>query len=128
VGTRVWARGGELTSGSKSGDHHIQNLGHHGEREVGERGSCCAGELNEGKRPGEGGVRMGESQGRVGQGRAELDRARSHRRSKFRGTHNHISESNSRNKIQNKTKQHTRLSTKSDKRNMIRHDATPMST
>jgi hypothetical protein len=26
-------RGGELTSGSKSGDHHIQNLGHHGERE-----------------------------------------------------------------------------------------------
>jgi hypothetical protein len=27
-------RGGELTSGSKSGDHRLQNLGHHG----GERG------------------------------------------------------------------------------------------
>jgi hypothetical protein len=28
-------RGGEgkLTSGSKSGDHRLQNLGHHGERE-----------------------------------------------------------------------------------------------
>jgi hypothetical protein len=32
----------ELTSGSKSGDHRHQNLGHHGgEREVGERGSCA---------------------------------------------------------------------------------------
>jgi hypothetical protein len=31
-------RGGELTSGSKSGDHRLQNLGHHrGEREVEER-------------------------------------------------------------------------------------------
>jgi hypothetical protein len=31
-------RGGELTSGSKSCDHHLQNLGHHGgEREVEER-------------------------------------------------------------------------------------------
>jgi hypothetical protein len=26
-------RGGELTSGSKSGDHHLQNLGHHRGRE-----------------------------------------------------------------------------------------------
>jgi general stress protein YciG len=31
-------RGGELTSGSKSGDHRLQNLGHHGgERERGGR-------------------------------------------------------------------------------------------
>jgi hypothetical protein len=31
-------RGGELTSGSKSGDHRLQNLGHHGgEREMEER-------------------------------------------------------------------------------------------
>jgi hypothetical protein len=28
-------REGELTSGSKSGDHRLQNLGHHGERERG---------------------------------------------------------------------------------------------
>jgi hypothetical protein len=44
--------GGELTSGSKSDDHRLQNLGHHREREMGERGGCCAGELNEGKRSG----------------------------------------------------------------------------
>jgi hypothetical protein len=39
-------RGGELTLGSKSGDHRLQNLGHHREREGGggERG-CCAGEI-----------------------------------------------------------------------------------
>jgi hypothetical protein len=40
------------------GDLRLQNLGQQGEREreVGERGGCCAGELNEGKRPGEGGM------------------------------------------------------------------------
>jgi hypothetical protein len=39
-------RGGELTSGSKSGDHRLQNLGHHGEREGWRRGGCCAGKSN----------------------------------------------------------------------------------
>jgi hypothetical protein len=40
--TRGRSRGGELTSGSKSGDHRLQNLGHHHmERE----GGCCAGEI-----------------------------------------------------------------------------------
>jgi hypothetical protein len=39
-----------------SGDHRLQNLGHHRERERWRRGGCCAGELNKGKRPGEGGV------------------------------------------------------------------------
>jgi hypothetical protein len=35
-------REGELTSGSKSGDHRLQNLGHNREeREMGERGSCA---------------------------------------------------------------------------------------
>jgi hypothetical protein len=80
-GKRERERGGELTSGSKSSDHHLQNLGHHGEREVGERGSCCAGELNEGKRPGVG-VRTwgragapeahGPGPGRAGTGRVGL--------------------------------------------------------
>ena len=49
-------RGGELTSGSKSGDHRLQNLGHHGgerEREL------CAGELNEGKEIRGGGATYG---------------------------------------------------------------------
>jgi hypothetical protein len=62
---------GELTSGSKSGDHHLQTLGHHREREVGERGSCYARELNEGKRPGEGGAHGGGAGARrPGPGRA----------------------------------------------------------
>jgi hypothetical protein len=48
-------RGGELTSGSNSGDHHLQNLGHHGEREVEEgEGGCCAGNPNERGRRGGG--------------------------------------------------------------------------
>jgi hypothetical protein len=72
-------------------------------------------------------------QGRVGRGRAELGRVGSgwagpHHGSKPRGTHNHRSEFNSRSKIQNETKQHTRLNTTSNKRNMIRHDATLLST
>jgi hypothetical protein len=67
---------GELTSGSKSNDHRLQNLGHHGEREreMGERGGCCAGELNERKRPGEGGGAPGAGQG-ARKARAELGQA-----------------------------------------------------
>jgi hypothetical protein len=38
-------RGGELTSGANSGDHHFQNLGHHGEREMGERGRLLHGRI-----------------------------------------------------------------------------------
>jgi hypothetical protein len=64
-------RGGELTSGSKSGDHRLQNLGHHGEREMGERGGCYAGELNEGKRDKGRGRAHREGQGARG-ARAEL--------------------------------------------------------
>jgi hypothetical protein len=61
-GKRERERGGELTLGSKSGDHRLQNLGHHGERERWRRGGCCAGKSNE--RNGEkGGACMGEGQG-----------------------------------------------------------------
>jgi hypothetical protein len=52
-------RGGELTSGSKSGDHNLQNLGHHGERERWRRGGCCAVKSNEKGRE-RTGARMGE--------------------------------------------------------------------
>jgi hypothetical protein len=41
-------REGSSPQGSNSGDHRLQNLGHHGEREreMGERErGCCAGEL-----------------------------------------------------------------------------------
>jgi hypothetical protein len=51
-------------------------------------------------------------QGRAGRGRAELGRTAGQNRD----THNHRSEFNSRSKIQNETKQHTRLNTTSDKR------------
>jgi hypothetical protein len=57
-----------------SGDHRLQDLGHHGERErCGRGGGCCTGELNEGKRPGERGAH-GEGTGARG-ARAELGRA-----------------------------------------------------
>jgi hypothetical protein len=57
-GKRERERGGKLTSGSKSGDHHLQKLGHHEEeRERWRRGGCCAGKLNERKeKKGEGGA------------------------------------------------------------------------
>jgi hypothetical protein len=83
-------------------------------------------ELRE-KTRGEGGAWGGHGrQGRAG--RAGPGRAGPHRGSKPRGTHNHRSEFNSRSKIRNEAKQHTRLNTTSDKRNMIRNDATLMST
>jgi hypothetical protein len=66
--------------------------------------------------------------GRAGLGWARSGWAGPHRGSKSYGTHNHRSKFNSRSKIRNETEQHTRLNTTSDERNMIRHDATPMST
>jgi hypothetical protein len=88
------------------------------------------GELNEGKRPGERGARMGRARapGARGPSWAGSGWAGPHHGSKPRGMHNHRSEFNSRSKIRNETKQHTRLNTTSDKRNMIRRDATLMST
>jgi hypothetical protein len=104
---------GELTSGSKSGDHRLQNLGHHGERERWRRGGCCAGKSNERK----GGGRMGRgraprARGLERAGWAGLGRAGSRRGAKTHDTHNHRSESDSR----NVTKQNTRLNTTSDKK------------
>jgi hypothetical protein len=71
-GKRERERGGEgeLALGSKSGDHRLQNLGHHGEREVGEREVAAREKSNERKGPG--GTHMG-SRGRQGRaGRAGL--------------------------------------------------------
>jgi hypothetical protein len=66
-------RGGELTSGSNFGDHRLQNLGHHGEREVEEgEGGCCAGNPNERGRRGGGAWGGVGRQGRAGPGRARL--------------------------------------------------------
>jgi hypothetical protein len=74
---REWERerGGELTSGSKSGDHRLQNLGHHhGERERGgrEREVAAREKSNERKRSREGGAH-GEGTGARG-ARAEMGR------------------------------------------------------
>jgi hypothetical protein len=62
-------RGGELTSGSKSCDHHLQNLRHHGERERWRRGGCCAVKSNERKGEKGGGAHGGGAgrRGRAGQ-------------------------------------------------------------
>jgi hypothetical protein len=65
-------------------------------------------------------------QGRAG--RARLGWAGPHRGSKSHGTHNHRSEFNSRSKIRNETKQHTRFKHDVRQRNMPWHDATLMST
>jgi hypothetical protein len=54
-GGRREGRGEELTSRSKSSDHRLQNLGHHGGERDGRERELCAGELNEGKR-GKGGA------------------------------------------------------------------------
>jgi hypothetical protein len=70
------AGGGELTSGSKSVDHLLQNLGHNGEERDGRERELCARELNEGKRgKGRGACAWGGAgrQRRAGQSRAELD-------------------------------------------------------
>jgi hypothetical protein len=53
-------RGGELTSGSKSGDHRLQNLGHHGERERGGGEEVAARENQMRERERREGARMGE--------------------------------------------------------------------
>jgi hypothetical protein len=97
---------------------------------VRERGSCCAGELNEGERPGEGGTHGGGvgTPGARGLGPGRAGPGWATPRVKIPWHTQPKSESNSQNKIRNETKQCTRLSTKLDKRNMIRHDATPMST
>jgi hypothetical protein len=104
---------GELTSGSKFGDHRLQNLGHHKERVRWRRGGCCAGKSNERKGEKGGDAHIGEGQG-TGGTRARAGRlgwAGSRAGTEAPNTRNHRSESKSR----NETKQNTRLSTTSDK-------------
>jgi hypothetical protein len=56
---------GSSPRGSKSGDHCLQNLGHHGEDRDGRERELCVGELNEGKET-RGGGAHGEGQGARG--------------------------------------------------------------
>jgi hypothetical protein len=111
-------RGGELTSGSKSDDHRLQNLGHHRERERGGGEEAAAREnqmrereRREGRAWGRG--RAPGARGPEWVGWAGLGRAGSCCEAKTHDTHNHRSESDSR----NETEQHTRLNTTSDKKN-----------
>jgi hypothetical protein len=109
-------KGGEGSSprGSNSVDHRLQNLGHHGEREMWEREVAAREKSNERKGPGGAHGEQG-APGARGPSWAGPGWAGPHRGSKPRDTHNHRSEINSRSKIQNRTKQHTRLNTTSDK-------------
>jgi hypothetical protein len=101
-------RGGELTSGSKSDDHHLQNLGHHGERERGGGEEIVARENQMKERERREGARAwgrGRALGARGPGQAGSGWARPHRGSKSRSTHNHRSETNSRDENRNETRQ-----------------------
>jgi hypothetical protein len=120
-------RGGEGSSpqGPNSGDRRLQSLGHHGEREVEEgEGGCCTGNPNERERRG----RMGGCgcQGRAGPGRARpgwvgLGWAEPLRRSKPT-TCTTTKRIKSRIEIQNGTRRTRNIR----QRNVLRHDATPM--
>jgi hypothetical protein len=84
-------RRGELTSVSKFGDHRLQNLGHHGERERDGGEEIAAQENQMRERERREGARMGGGagcRGRAGQ-------AGSHCGAKTPDTHNHRSESKS---------------------------------
>jgi hypothetical protein len=65
--------------------------------------------------------------GRAEPGWAGLGQARSGHGSKAHGAHGHRSETNRELKSE-RDETDARLNTTSDKRNMLRHDATPMST
>jgi hypothetical protein len=112
---------------SKSNDHRLQNLGHHrGERESWRRGGCCAGKFNERKEEKGEGAHGGEAGalGRAGQSGPGWVASRG---KNPRHTQPQIG-IQLRNEIRNETRQNMRLNTTSDQRNMIRHDATLMST
>jgi hypothetical protein len=64
VGVGKRERGGELTSGSKSGNHHLQILGHNGEeRDGGEEVSTWENQMRERER---------KERGTQGRGRARV--------------------------------------------------------
>jgi hypothetical protein len=104
-------RGGELTSGSNSGDHRLQNLGHHGrerERDGREREVAAREKSNEANGSG-GGGRVG----RAGPGHI-VDRNPRHARP--------LNGNQSRTEIQNGTRRTRDIR----QRNALWHDATPM--
>jgi hypothetical protein len=125
-------RGGELTSGSKSSDHHLQNLGHHEERERGGGEEVVARENQMKERERREGVRAwvrGKASGARGPERAGLGRTRLGRTACQNPATRTTTDRNpivNRNPKRDET--NTRLNTTSDKRNMLRHDATLMTT
>jgi hypothetical protein len=124
-GEREEGRGGELTSGSNSGDHRLQNLGHHGEREVEEgEGGCCAGNPNEIGRGGGGawGV-WGAGGARARPGRAGLGWVGPGHFADQNPRHARLS-----NRLQSRIENRdgTRQTRNIRQRNVLRHDATPM--
>jgi hypothetical protein len=99
---------------------------------VEERELLCGKKLNEGKRERRG--RMGEAgaPGARGQGRAGLGRARPARLGRVAGQNPTACTTTDWNPIANRNpkrdEENTRLNMTSDKRNMLRHDATPLTT
>jgi hypothetical protein len=117
----------ELTSGSKSSDHCLQNLGHHGgERGGGEEVAARENQMREREKRERRGRAWGRygRQGRAGPGRVGLGHVAGQKRTTRTATDwNPITNQNS-----SDTRQNMRLNTTSDQRNMIRHDVTLMST
>jgi hypothetical protein len=98
-----------------------------GKRERWKRGSCCAGKLNEGKGEKRGARAWGGSGARgkpVGPDWAGLGRGPGQKPT----THMTIDRNPITNQNLKRDETNIRLNTTSDKRNMPRHDATPMST
>jgi hypothetical protein len=106
-------KGWELTSGSNSGDHRLQNLGHHGEREVEEgEGGSCAGNPNERGRGG--GGPGGGGQGRQGRAGRATSRIETH------DTHDPQKGSNRESKSETKRDEHA-TSNKEMRFGMMQH-------
>jgi hypothetical protein len=136
-----WGRGGRRGRGEReegahhgdpnTGDHRLQNLGHHG----GERGGreevvTRENQMREGEEEGgahgEGTGARG-APGQIGPGWAGLGRAGSRHGAKTHDTHNHQSESDGEPKSETRRDEHA-IKHDIRQRNMLRHDATLMTT
>jgi hypothetical protein len=115
-------RGGELTSGPKSGDHRLQNLGHHEERERGGGEEVAARENQMRERERREGTRRGDMG--TGPDWAGLGRGPGQKPT----THATTDRTPIANQNPKRDEMNTRLNTTSYKKKMLQHDATPMTT
>jgi hypothetical protein len=99
-------RRGELTLRSKSDDHRLQNLGHHGERERGGGEEVVARENQMRERERREGARRGDTGARGTPGQAGPGRAGSRARTVAHNTRDHRSDSNREPKSETRRDEH----------------------